>query len=157
MKTTSLLATVPCLAAIVLTARASHSPATPVLDIAGGSLDSHNTNAVGVPSSRGLTGEQQQEEQQEQQQEQQHERLAVVVPAQHSNLYDVLESLEKWPHLCYPQTLQHVDLVILFAGEDQPQPGVLEALRQGGGRCFANSRIVLGDKVIHISGLLQVL
>lgn len=75
-------------------------------------------------------------------------RLAVVVPAHGGDLRRALASLSRWPTLCSPVTVQHVDLVLYFAGteeDDDWADDVLPELEKTGGRCFAKTNVVFGN------------
>ncbi len=73
-------------------------------------------------------------------------KLAVVVPAHAGDLEKALNSLKDWPTKCHPNTLANADLVLYYAGgaEDNVE-AVLPSLAATGGRCFANTRLVLAN------------
>lgn len=87
------------------------------------------------------------------------QRLAVVVHGKPSEIDNALEALAAWPHVCFPYRLQYTELVFLLDTEGDGssshhrlQPRVLEKqLREGGGKCFADTKIVIGAKVISIA------
>ncbi|CAM9127727.1 unnamed protein product, partial [Ectocarpus sp. 8 AP-2014] len=73
-------------------------------------------------------------------------RLAVVVPAHAGDLGKALSSLATWPTTCHSSTLVNADLILYYAGgEEDDVAAVLPALAQTGGRCFANTRLVLAN------------
>lgn len=80
-------------------------------------------------------------------------RLAVVVPTSNVDLPRALNSLVYWPTTCYETTLQKTDLVLYYAGgpEDKVADRFLSKLAQTGGRCFAKTRIVLGNLTDEVS------
>ena len=73
-------------------------------------------------------------------------RLAVVVPAHAGDLGKALTSLASWPASCHESTLAHTDLILYYAGgaEDDVE-AVLPSLALTGGKCFANTRLVLAN------------
>lgn len=78
--------------------------------------------------------------------EQSGERLAVIVPAHRGDLAKALSSLAKWPSTCHPSTLRNADLVLYYAGgEEDDVSAVLPSLAETGGRCFAETRLVLAN------------
>lgn len=78
--------------------------------------------------------------------EQRGERLAVIVPAHRGDLAKALSSLAKWPSTCHPSTLWNADLVLYYAGgEEDDVSAVLPSLSKTGGRCFAETRLVLAN------------
>lgn len=78
--------------------------------------------------------------------EQSGERLAVIVPAHRGDLAKALSSLAKWPSTCHPSTLRNADLVLYYAGgEEDDVSAVLPSLAKTGGRCFAETRLVLAN------------
>lgn len=75
-------------------------------------------------------------------------RLAVVVPAHAGDLAKALASLARWPKVCSDTTLQHVELVLYYAGssdDDGWSESVLPELEQTGGRCFAGTMAIFGN------------
>lgn len=85
-------------------------------------------------------------QEQEQEQERAAKRLAVVVPAHTGDLGKALTSLASWPTKCHESTVLHTDLVLYYAGgaEDDVE-AVLPSLALTGGKCFANTRLVLAN------------
>ena len=82
-------------------------------------------------------------------------RLGVVVPAYSGDLNKALNSLKYWPTTCYQSTLRKMDLILYYAGgaEDEVE-NVLPGLAETGGRCFANTRLVLGNLTAEVSLLI---
>lgn len=79
-------------------------------------------------------------------------RLAVVVPAHAGDLGKALSSLATWPTTCHSSTLVNADLILYYAGgEEDDVAAVLPALAQTGGRCFANTRLVLANLTPEVS------
>lgn len=75
-------------------------------------------------------------------------RLAVVVPAHSGDLRRALASLARWPKACSRVTLQHVELVLYYAGTEDDSgwsDNVMPELEQTGGRCFARTSVVFGN------------
>ena len=73
-------------------------------------------------------------------------RLAVIVPSHKGDLGKALSSLARWPTTCHPSTLRKTDLVLYYAGgEGDGVSAVLPALAETGGRCFAETRLVLAN------------
>lgn len=94
--------------------------------------------------------------------EQHQQRLAVVVHGKPSELDNALEAIDTWPHVCFPYRLQYTELVFLLDTEGdgsssssnhrlQPRVVLEKQLREGGGKCFADTKIVIGAKVISIA------
>lgn len=82
-------------------------------------------------------------------------RLGVVVPAFAGDLSKALNSLAYWPTTCYQSTQRRMDLILYYAGgvEDKVAE-LLPGLAETGGRCFARTRLLLGnltDEVSHLA------
>lgn len=76
----------------------------------------------------------------------QERRLAVVVPSHAGDLGKALTSLATWPTRCHDSTLENTDLVLYYAGGvDDDVAAVLPSLARTGGKCFANTRLVLAN------------
>lgn len=84
-------------------------------------------------------------------------RLAVVVPTFDVDLPKALHSLVYWPTTCYQTTLQNMDFVLYYAGgaEDMVSERFLSRFAETGGRCFARTRIVLGNLTDEVSPLTK--
>lgn len=79
-------------------------------------------------------------------------RLAVVVPAYAGDLDKALASLAKWPQTCHRLTQQNSDLLLYYAGGDDGHVNsVGPSLAETGGRCFANTRIILANLTKEVS------
>ena len=88
----------------------------------------------------------QEEEEEEEMGRRRKKQLAVVVPAHGGDLQKALTSLKNWPTNCHPSTLANADLVLYYAGgAEDNAAAVLPALAETGGRCFANTRLVLAN------------
>ena len=87
-------------------------------------------------------------------------RLAVIVPSHRGDLGKALGSLARWPSTCHPSTRRKTDLVLYYAGGEEDNVSlVLPALKETGGRCFAETRLVLAnlrDEVRHIRGPIYI-
>lgn len=79
-------------------------------------------------------------------------QLAVVVPAHAGDLDKALASLAKWPKMCHESTLNNADLVLYYAGGPEGNVDALIAgLAETGGRCFASTKLVLGNLTKKVS------
>lgn len=79
-------------------------------------------------------------------------RLAVVVPSHAGDLGKALSSLATWPTRCHESTLVNTDLVLYYAGgEEDDVAAVLPSLARTGGKCFANTRLVLANLTEEVS------
>lgn len=73
-------------------------------------------------------------------------RLAVVVPAHGGDLERTAESLARWPTECSSVTLEHADLVLYYAGnQDNMSTAIMPTLAETAGLCFANTRIIYAN------------
>lgn len=71
-------------------------------------------------------------------------RLAVIVPSRRGDLLKALSSLARWPSTCHPSTRWKTDLVLYYAGGEEDDASlILPTLKETGGRCFAETRLVL--------------
>lgn len=85
-------------------------------------------------------------------------KLAVVVPAHAGDLDKALTSLKNWPSKCHPNTLTNADLVLYYAGGAEDNvAAVLPSLAETGGRCFANTRLVLANLSEEVRSGLRIL
>lgn len=86
------------------------------------------------------------------QEEEDGKRLAVIVPAHRGDLSKALSSLAKWPSTCHSSTRRNADLVLYYAGgEEDEVSAVLPSLAETGGRCFAETRLVLANLKDEVS------
>lgn len=73
-------------------------------------------------------------------------RLAVVVPTHTGDFKRTVASFAKWPQRCHESTLQHADLIVYYAGRAGDRvKDMLPSLAETGGRCFANTQLVLAN------------
>lgn len=82
------------------------------------------------------------------------QKLAVIVPAHGGDLSRALASLSRWPTKCSGITLHNVELVLYYAGgadDERWSDGVLAALEQTGGRCFARTSVLFGNLTDEVS------
>lgn len=79
-------------------------------------------------------------------------RLAVVVPTHSGDLQKAIESLGRWPTKCHSLTLEHADLILYYAGGSSRRvASALPRLAQTGGKCFAETRLVLAKLTKKVS------
>lgn len=81
-------------------------------------------------------------------------KLAVIVPAHGGDLSRALASLSRWPTKCSDITVHHVELVLYYAGgadDERWSDGVLAALEQTGGKCFAHTSVLFGNLTDEVS------
>lgn len=81
-------------------------------------------------------------------------RLAVVVPAHAGDLRKALASLARWPKACSDTTLQHVELVLYYAGssdDDGWSESVLPELEETAGNCFSRTTVIFGNLTDEVS------
>lgn len=84
-------------------------------------------------------------------------RLGVVVPVLSADLDKALNSIAYWPMVCSPLTLRRMDLILYYAGGakgDKVSELSMSGLTETGGRCFARTRLVMGNLTYEVRCVL---